>query len=61
MSQDRPSPSPSALRILLAEDETIIRIDLRERLENMGHRIIADVADGQTAVNIARETNPMSW
>ncbi len=58
MSQDRPSPSPSALRILLAEDETIIRIDLRERLENMGHRIIADVADGQTAVNIARETKP---
>lgn len=48
----------SALRILLAEDETIIRLDLRERLENLGHRIVADVADGQTAVNLAREMRP---
>ena len=46
------------MRILLAEDETIIRLDLRERLENLGHRVVADVADGQTAVNLAREMRP---
>lgn len=55
-SAHRPSLAP--LRILLAEDETIIRLDLRERLENLGHRIVADVADGQTAVNLAREMRP---
>ncbi len=59
MSRTALSSNPlSALRILLAEDETIIRLDLRERLENFGHRIVADVADGQTAVNLAREMRP---
>ena len=59
MSRTASGSNPlSALRILLAEDETIIRLDLRERLENLGHRIVADVADGQTAVNLAREMRP---
>ena len=46
------------LRIIVAEDETIIRMDLRERLENLGYDVVADASDGETAVNLARQTRP---
>lgn len=47
-----------SLRVVLAEDETIIRMDLREQLESLGYQVIADVADGETAVKVSRESRP---
>jgi len=46
------------LRVLIAEDETIIRMDLRGLLEKNGFMVVADVADGAQAVELARATSP---
>ncbi|HEY3962413.1 MAG TPA: response regulator [Gaiellaceae bacterium] len=46
------------MRILIAEDETIIRLDLRDLLERSGHEIVAEARDGEEAVELAREHQP---
>lgn len=46
------------LRILLADDEALIRLDLREMLTEAGHEIIGEAADGQEAVQLAQELRP---
>lgn len=45
-------------RIIIADDESIVRTDLKEMLSNLGYLIIGDVGDGQSAVNLARELKP---
>ncbi len=45
-------------RIILAEDETLIRMDLKEELTKHGYLIVGDVGDGLSAVNLAREVRP---
>lgn len=45
-------------RIILAEDETLIRMDLKEELSRQGYLVVGDVGDGQSAVNLAREVRP---
>ena len=46
------------LRILVAEDETIIRLDLKETLERAGHEVCAEARDGEEAVEMARSEQP---
>jgi response regulator NasT len=46
------------LRILVAEDETIIRLDLKEILERAGFEICAEARDGEEAVRLARAEKP---
>jgi response regulator NasT len=46
------------LRILVAEDETIIRLDLRELLERAGFEVCAEAKDGLEAVELARTEEP---
>jgi AmiR/NasT family two-component response regulator len=46
------------MRILIAEDETIIRLDLRELLERAGFEICAEARDGLEAVELARTEQP---
>jgi two-component system, response regulator PdtaR len=46
------------VRILIAEDETIIRLDLRELLERAGFEVCAEARDGLEAVELARATEP---
>src|SRR5438067_10786996 len=46
------------VRILIAEDETIIRLDLRDLLERSGHEIVAEARDGEEAIALAREHEP---
>lgn len=46
------------LNILLADDEALIRLDLREMLIDAGHKIVGEAADGQQAVKLARELKP---
>jgi response regulator NasT len=46
------------MRILVAEDETIIRLDLRGLLERAGYEVVAEARDGEEAVALAREHAP---
>jgi len=46
------------MRILIAEDETIIRLDLRELLEKAGFEVCAEAKDGEEAVALARAVEP---
>jgi len=50
--------SSTPLRILVAEDETIIRLDLRELLERAGFTVCAEARDGAEAVELARAEQP---
>ena len=51
-------PITSFVRILVAEDETIIRLDLRGLLERAGHKVVGEARDGEEAVGLARELEP---
>src|SRR5579864_8250246 len=48
----------SNTRILVAEDETITRMDLREMLEHLGYIVVGEASDGVAAVNLARALKP---
>jgi AmiR/NasT family two-component response regulator len=45
-------------RVIIADDESIIRMDLREMLTNLGYLVVGEVGDGRSAVNLARELKP---
>lgn len=45
-------------RIIIADDEALIRQDLREMLTHLGYLVVGDVGDGRSAVNLARELKP---
>jgi len=47
-----------SLRILIADDEAIIRLGLRTVLEEMGHQVVGAAPDGVAAVSLARRTRP---
>src|SRR5262249_31068834 len=46
------------MKILIAEDETIIRLDLRALLEKAGLEVCAEARDGAEAVELARSEEP---
>jgi two-component system, response regulator PdtaR len=46
------------MRVLIAEDETIIRLDLRQMLERHGMHVCAEARNGIEAVELAREVQP---
>ena len=46
------------MRILIAEDETIIRLDLRDLLVRAGFEVCAEARDGEEAVALARSEQP---
>ncbi len=50
--------SSETIRVLIAEDEALIRLDLKEMLEEEGYSIVGEVGDGQQAVDLARELTP---
>ncbi|MCL4859471.1 MAG: response regulator [Caldilineaceae bacterium] len=45
-------------RVIVADDESLIRMDLREMLTNLGYLVISEAGDGRSAVNLARELRP---
>jgi response regulator NasT len=45
-------------RVIIADDESLIRMDLREMLTNLGYLVVGEIGDGRSAVNLARELRP---
>jgi two-component system, response regulator PdtaR len=45
-------------RVLIAEDEALIRLDLKEMLEEEGYSVVAEVGDGRQAVDRTTELRP---
>ena len=50
--------SEQAYRILVAEDETLIRMDLIEMLGEAGYNVVAEASNGEEAVKLANEVKP---
>ena len=48
----------SAIRILVAEDEALIRMDLVEMLQEAGYEVVAQATNGEEAIALAAEHNP---
>ncbi len=45
-------------RVIIADDESIIRLDLREMMESLGYLVVGEAGDGTSTVNLARELKP---
>jgi response regulator NasT len=45
-------------RIIIADDESLIRLDLREMLTHLGYDVIGEAGDGRSAVDLARRLRP---
>lgn len=56
MSQ--PSSPGSTRRVVIAEDEVLIRMDLAEMLAEEGYEVVGQAGDGATAVQMAEELRP---
>ena len=49
---------PDPTRVVIAEDEAIIRLDLKELLEEEGYEVVGETGRGDEAIELVRETEP---
>jgi AmiR/NasT family two-component response regulator len=45
-------------RVIIADDESIVRMDLREMLDSLGYLVVGEAGDGESAVHLSRELKP---
>ncbi len=48
----------SKTRVVIADDESLIRLDIKEMLTNLGYLVVGEAGDGVSAINLARELKP---
>ena len=53
-----PPASPARRRVVIAEDEALIRLDLKELLVEEGYDVVGEAGDGETAVELVEELRP---
>jgi AmiR/NasT family two-component response regulator len=59
MAHARPERTPLVtIRVVIAEDEAIIRLDLKESLEEEGYEVVGEAGRGDQAIELARELRP---
>ncbi|GLZ29530.1 transcriptional regulator [Lentzea sp. NBRC 105346] len=57
-AEAQPERTPVARRVLVAEDEALIRLDLVEMLREEGYEVAGEAADGDEAIKLATELRP---
>lgn len=55
---DSPEAAKAPIRVLVAEDEALIRMDLVEMLSDLGYEVIGEAADGESAIRLAEQLRP---
>ncbi|MEU8704549.1 response regulator [Streptomyces sp. NPDC048565] len=58
VDDDKSHVPPLTTRVVIAEDEALIRLDLKEMLEEEGYSVVGEAGDGQQAIELAREHRP---
>ncbi len=52
------TPNAQVLRLIIADDEAVIRLGLKAMLEALGHQVVGMAADGERALALIEERKP---
>ncbi len=55
---DGPTVGSPPVRLVIAEDEALIRLDLKETLEDEGYQVVAEAGEGAEAIRLVEELRP---
>ena len=58
MEKAKENMKSKSLRLVIADNESIIRLDLREMLEDAGHEVVGEAVDGRKAIALTRMHRP---